>query len=65
MTELVSWWGCDSFQQEVVVVSFSFGVPKRENRSVSPMVHQTSLWVTSAEEQGSVRSNTSLERVSL
>lgn len=65
MTELVSWWGCDSFQQEVVVVSFGFGVPKPENRSVSPMVHQTSISVTSEEEQGSVRSNTSLECVSL
>lgn len=65
MTELVSWWGCDNFQQEVVVVSFSFGVPKPENRSVSPTVHQTSISVTSEEEQGSVRSNTSLECVSL
>ena len=65
MTELVSWWDCDHFHREVVVVNFNFGVPKPENHSVSPMVCQTSISVTSEEEQGSVRNNMSLECVSL
>lgn len=65
MTELVSWWHCDHFHWEVGAVSFDFGAPKPENRSVSPTVCQTSVSVTSEEECGSVRNNMSLEYVSL
>jgi len=50
VTELVSWWDCDNFHREVVAVSFNFEVPKPENRSVSPVVHQTSMSETSEEE---------------
>lgn len=65
MTELVSWWDCDHFHRELVVVSFNLAAPKPEAHSVSSVAHQTLIWVTCDEEQGSVRNNTSLEWILL
>lgn len=39
----------------MVVVNVSFGVPKPENHSDSPMFRQTLLSVTLEEEQGRIR----------